>query len=35
MKKVRSVQNRKIKLTTVELPISGNYADEVKQWLKN
>jgi len=33
VKKVRSVQNRKIKLTSVELPISGSYADEVKRWL--
>ncbi|MCX2480882.1 LytTR family DNA-binding domain-containing protein [Pedobacter sp. MC2016-15] len=34
VKKVRSLQNRKIKLTSVELPVSGSYADEVKLWLK-
>jgi two-component system LytT family response regulator len=35
VKKVKSFQNRKIKLTSVELPISGSYADEVRKWLKN
>jgi len=34
VKKVRSVQNRKIKLALAELPISNSYAEEVKQWLK-
>ena len=34
LKKVKSVQNRKMKLTMVELPISNTYAEEVKQWLK-
>lgn len=34
VKKVRSVQNRKVRLTSAELPISSSYADEVKEWLK-
>jgi two-component system LytT family response regulator len=34
VKRVRSVQNRKVKLTTVELPISGSYSEQVKEWLK-
>ncbi|WP_158797812.1 LytTR family DNA-binding domain-containing protein [Pedobacter sp. L105] len=34
VKKVRSVQNRKVKLTSAELPISSSYVDEVKEWLK-
>ena len=34
VKKVRSVQNRKVKLSVVELPISGSYADQVKEWLR-
>lgn len=34
VKKVQSVQNRKMRLSAVELPISGSYADEVKLWLK-
>ncbi|CAM4329045.1 two component transcriptional regulator, LytTR family [Pedobacter westerhofensis] len=34
VKKVQSVQNRKMRLSDVELPISGSYADEVKLWLK-
>jgi len=34
LKKVKSVQNRKMKLTMAELPISNTYAEEVKQWLK-
>lgn len=34
VKKVKSVQNRKVRLSTIELPISGSYADEVKEWLR-
>jgi two-component system LytT family response regulator len=34
VKRVRSVQNRKVKLTAVELPISGSYSAQVKEWLK-
>ena len=34
VKKVRSVQNRKVKLSVIELPISGSYADQVKEWLR-
>jgi len=34
VKKVRSIQNRKVKLSVIELPISGSYADQVKEWLK-
>lgn len=34
VKKITSVQNRKIKLASAELPISGSYIDEVKEWLK-
>jgi two-component system LytT family response regulator len=35
VKKVQSLQNRRIKLSSVELPVSGSYVDEVKSWLKN
>lgn len=35
VKKITSVQNRKIKLSVVELPISASYIDEVRLWLKN
>ncbi len=31
--KVRSVQNKKIQLSTVVLPIGESYAEQVKQWL--
>lgn len=34
VKKVTSVQNRKVKLSSVELPISGSYINEVKEWLR-
>jgi two-component system LytT family response regulator len=34
VKKVKSVQNRRVKLNSIELPISGSYADQVKEWLK-
>jgi two-component system LytT family response regulator len=34
LRKVKSVQNRKVKLHGIELPISNSYADEVKAWLK-
>lgn len=34
VKKVRSVQNRKVRLSSIELPISGSYADQVKEWLR-
>lgn len=34
VKKVKSVQHRKVRLTDVELPISSSYSDEVKEWLK-
>lgn len=33
VRKVRSVQNRRLMLTSVELPISSSYAEEVKTWL--
>lgn len=35
VKKVKSVQNRRIKLSEVELPISNSYAEEVKAWLNS
>ena len=31
--KVRSVQNKKIQLSSVVLPIGESYAEQVKQWL--
>jgi len=34
VKKVKSVQNRKVQLRTIELPISSSYVEEVKEWLK-
>lgn len=34
VKKVRSVQNRKVRLSSIELPISGSYAEQVKEWLR-
>jgi two-component system LytT family response regulator len=34
VKKVKSVQNRRVRLNAIELPISGSYADQVKEWLK-
>lgn len=34
LKKVKSVQNRKVKLNDIELPISNSYADDVKLWMK-
>lgn len=33
VRKVRSVQNRRLMLTSVELPISSSYAEEVRTWL--
>jgi len=32
--KIRSIQNRKVKLTHVELPVSESYADFVRTWMK-
>jgi len=32
--KIRSVQNRKIKLTDVELPVSDSYYDMIRNWMK-
>jgi len=33
--KIRSVQNRKIKLTDVELPVSDSYHDIIRNWMKS
>ena len=33
--KIRSIQNRKVKLTDVELPVSESYADFVRTWMKS
>jgi DNA-binding LytR/AlgR family response regulator len=33
--KVRSVQNRKVYLNNIQLPISDSYADFVKDWVKS
>ena len=30
VRKVQSLQNRKIKFSSIELPVSGSYVDEVK-----
>lgn len=32
--KIRSIQNRKIKLTDVELPVSDSYHDMIRNWMK-
>ncbi|MDN5285619.1 MAG: response regulator [Mucilaginibacter sp.] len=32
--KIRSIQNRKVKLTAVELPVSESYLDFVRNWMK-
>jgi two-component system LytT family response regulator len=32
--KVRSIQNRKVKLNTIELPISDSYIDFARRWMK-
>jgi DNA-binding LytR/AlgR family response regulator len=32
--KIRSIQNRKIKLTDVELPVSDSYHDTIRNWMK-
>ncbi|MEN0056012.1 MAG: LytTR family DNA-binding domain-containing protein [Mucilaginibacter sp.] len=32
--KIRSIQNRKVKLTDVELPVSESYADFIRTWMK-
>lgn len=32
--KIRSIQNRKVKLTDVELPVSESYFDFIRNWMK-
>jgi DNA-binding LytR/AlgR family response regulator len=32
--KVKSIQNRKVKLNTIELPISDSYIDFARRWMK-
>lgn len=32
--KIRSIQNRKVKLTDVELPVSDTYQDVIRNWMK-
>ncbi|MEZ2338453.1 LytR/AlgR family response regulator transcription factor [Mucilaginibacter sp. RCC_168] len=32
--KIRSIQNRKIKLTDVELPVSDSYHETIRNWMK-
>lgn len=32
--KVKSVQSRKMKLSTIELPVGDSYAEQVKEWIK-
>ncbi|SDF00323.1 two component transcriptional regulator, LytTR family [Mucilaginibacter pineti] len=32
--KIRSIQNRKVKLTDVELPVSDTYHDVIRNWMK-
>jgi DNA-binding LytR/AlgR family response regulator len=32
--KIKSIQNRKVKLNTVELPISDSYIDFARRWMK-
>jgi two-component system LytT family response regulator len=32
--KIRSIQNRKVKLTEVELPVSESYQDFIRNWMK-
>jgi len=33
--KIRSIQNRKVKLTDIELPVSESYLDIVRNWMKS
>jgi two-component system LytT family response regulator len=33
--KIRSIQNRKVKLTEIELPVSESYLDFVRSWMKS
>ncbi|WP_184543817.1 LytR/AlgR family response regulator transcription factor [Mucilaginibacter sp. FT3.2] len=33
--KIRSIQNRKIKLTDIELPVSESYLDFIRNWMKS
>ncbi|SEO05728.1 LytTR family DNA-binding domain-containing protein [Mucilaginibacter sp. OK283] len=33
--KIRSIQNRKVKLTDIELPVSESYLDFVRNWMKS
>ena len=32
--KIRSIQNRKVKLTDAELPVSESYYDSIRHWMK-
>lgn len=32
--KIRSIQNRKVKLTDIELPVSESYQDFIRNWMK-
>lgn len=32
--KIRSIQNRKVKLTDTELPVSESYYDSIRHWMK-
>jgi DNA-binding LytR/AlgR family response regulator len=34
LSKIKSVVNRKVKLTNVELPISDSYVDSLSEWIK-
>jgi DNA-binding LytR/AlgR family response regulator len=33
--KIRSIQNRKVKLTDIELPVSESYHDFIRNWMKS
>jgi two-component system LytT family response regulator len=33
--KIRSIQNRKVKLTDIELPVSESYLDFIRNWMKS
>jgi DNA-binding LytR/AlgR family response regulator len=34
LSKIKSVVNRKVKLTSIELPISDSYVDSLSEWIK-
>lgn len=35
LQKIKSVANRKVMLSNIELPVSNSYADDVNEWMKS